>query len=103
MPKLQHDGGAGDMHCLGDAFPTFDLFGAVNSRRRNIALALRCDLRRFGNDEARARTLSVIKGVQLRRHVAGSGPAAGQGGHDSTVLKPEWAQLGGSEEVWRLA
>src|ERR1700754_1879330 len=103
MPELQHNGGAGDMHGLGHAFPAFDLVGAVNSGSRNIALTFRCDLCRLGNDEARARTLSIVKGVQLRRHVAGPGAAAGQGGHDSTVLKSKWAHLGATKEIWHLA
>src|SRR4029078_7183568 len=86
----------------GHAFPAFDLVGAVNSRSRNVALTFRCDLRRLRNYEAGARALSIIESVQLGRHVAGSGPAAGQGGHNNAVLNLELTHLGGTKEVRRL-
>src|SRR6185312_1211375 len=102
VPELQHNGGTGDMDCLGHAFPTFDLLSAVNSGSRNVALTFRCDLRRFHYYEAGARALSIIESVQLSRHVAGSGPAAGQGGHDNAVLNLERTHLGGTKKVRRL-
>ena len=61
MPELQHHAAAAGMHRSGHALPALDLLGAVDAGRGDIALTLRRDLARFGDDEACARTLSVIE------------------------------------------
>src|SRR5262249_60765830 len=85
MPKLQHDAAARDMDCAGDALPTFDLLRAVDARRRDIALAFRRDLRRFGDDEPCTCALRVLERVERVRHVAGAGAAPRQGRHGAAV------------------
>jgi hypothetical protein len=88
VPKLKHDMAAGDMNCFGHTFPALDLLSAVNSRSRDVALTLWRDLGRFGNNEPGAGALGVIEGVQLRRHVAGTGTAARKRRHDKAIGKP---------------
>ena len=72
VPELQHDAPAGNMNCLGNAFPILDLLFAVYSRCGDVALAFGCDLCCFGNDESRAGALRIIKRMELGGYIAGA-------------------------------
>ncbi|MNE83851.1 hypothetical protein D3C80_1807040 [compost metagenome] len=58
------------MHRIGHQAPAGDLFVAVNARRIGIALALRGDLRGFGNDKRSRCTLCVVHRVHGVRDIA---------------------------------
>ena len=101
MPELEHDAAAGDMDRAGHALPAFDLLGAVDARRRDIALALRRHLRRFRDDQPCARALRVIERVERGRHVAFGGAAPRQGRHGDAVGQRERPDIDGREQVRR--
>ena len=101
MPKLEHDAAAGGVHRSGHALPAFDLLCAVYTGRRNIALALRCHLRRFRDDQPGARALRVIERVERGRHVAFCGAASRQRRHGDAVGQRERSDVDGCEQVGR--
>ena len=98
MPELEHHAAAGDMDRAGHALPAFDLLGAVDAGRRDIALAFRSDLRRFRDDEACACALGVIERVERVRHVAGPARLRVKGAM-TMRLGTERPDLDGREEV----
>lgn len=98
MPQLQEDTTAGSVHRIGDPAPAGHLFGAVDTRRRQIALAHGADLRAFGHDQSGTGALSVVIGGDRRRHVAGIGPVTGQGRHDDAVGQGDGAQMQGLKQ-----
>ena len=83
----------------GHALPASDLLGAVDAGCRDIALAFRRDLRRFGDDQPCACALSVIERVERGRHVAGAGAAPRQGRHDDAVGALQRSDLDRGEQV----
>ena len=99
MPKLQHDGAPGDVYRLGHAFPAFDLLGAVNTGRGDIALPLWRDLRCFRNDQSRAGALGIIESVERMRDVSRPGAAPRQGRHDDAVPELQTSNADGTEEI----
>src|SRR5262249_58376801 len=101
MPELQHYAAATGMDCTGHAFPACDLLGAVDTRRADIALALRRDLGCFRDDESGAGPLGVIQRAQRGGHVAGARAASSQGRHDNTVRQRERSYFDGGEEIPR--
>jgi hypothetical protein len=60
MPELGEDLAAGRMNGIGDALPAGQLLRGVNSRRTDVADALRADLRPFGNDQPGRGALCII-------------------------------------------
>jgi hypothetical protein len=90
---------AGYMNRFGHAFPALNLLPAVNSGGRDVALTLWRDLGRFRDDEAGAGALCVVKGVQLRWHIAGSRTTTRQWRHDDTIVKLQRPNLDRAKEV----
>eukprot|EP01022_Parablepharisma_sp_SALTPOND_P021765 TRINITY_DN435_c1_g1_i1.p1 TRINITY_DN435_c1_g1~~TRINITY_DN435_c1_g1_i1.p1 ORF type:complete len:1304 (+),score=494.29 TRINITY_DN435_c1_g1_i1:15351-19262(+) len=103
VPQLQEDVAALGMHGVGHLLPGGDLGLVVDAGGEGIALALRRDLGGLGDDEAGAGALGVVLGSQFAGNVAGLRAAAGQRGHDDTILQLDGAQLYGFEQVAALA
>src|SRR5262245_34039288 len=101
VPELEHHAAATGIDCTGHAFPAFDLLGAVDTRRADIALALGRDLSCFRDDESGASPLGVIQRAQRGGHVAGARTASSQGRHDNTVRQRERSYFDGGEEIPR--
>ncbi|MCY1204191.1 hypothetical protein D9M72_157140 [compost metagenome] len=84
MPELDEDPAAGAMHCVGGALPSCDLLGRVDPWRVQVAAALSRDLGAFGDDQAGAGTLGVIRG-HIRRRDGVDCPGACHRRHDDAI------------------
>ncbi len=85
VPELQEDASALGVHGGGRQLPAFDLRGRPDAGRADVALALRADVGRFGDDEAGRGALGVVGGLQLAGDALVVGPRPGQRRHDDAV------------------
>jgi hypothetical protein len=99
MPELEKNAAPRNVHGPRHPPPALDLLGRVDARRRNIALPLRQDLRRLGDDQTCACPLGIIQCVELGGDIAYCCPASGERRHDGAVLAFVGTDDDGREEV----
>ena len=93
MPDLQEDAPALGVNRIRDHPPACDLLRRVDSRGVLIALGLRRDLRRLGDDQPGTGALSVIFGGMRSGDQPGGSAVTGQGGHDDPVGQFQRAKI----------
>ena len=93
VPELDGDPAARRMHRSSHLFPAGDLLLRMDARRARIAMSLRTDRRRFGQDQTGRSALAVVLDRQIGRHVAGAGAIARQRGHDNAVGQVDGAEV----------
>jgi hypothetical protein len=101
MPELNDHRSALGVHGSGDLFPSLDLLVGVAARRPSIALRLRGDLRRLGDDQASGSALRVIFNSEWTRHQTRTSAVPGQRRHDDMIGKLQSTGGSGFEEsLW---
>src|SRR5690606_226164 len=98
-PELGQDMAASHADRLRHEAPTADLLVGVDAGRRNIALPLGRDLRGLGDDQPRARALSIVEGIERGWDVAFAGAAARQGRHYDPVVEMQGSELDGGKDI----
>ena len=86
------------MDGIGDQLPAGHLRIAMDARRERVALALRCHLGGFADDQTGAGPLRVIERVQRMGHIACAGATTRQRGHDDAVGQVEIAHAERAEQ-----
>ncbi|MNO95925.1 hypothetical protein D3C76_875820 [compost metagenome] len=86
MPQLNCDAAIISMNACSDFFPRSDLLRAVQTRCASIAFRLSGDLSGFGNDQARAGTLTIVFAHQRGRDITRLNAAqTSQRGHQYAI------------------
>ena len=85
MPELQKNTATFSVHGGSDLLPTRDVFGSVDPRGIRVTMTTRRNRGGLGDDQAGARTLTIILGHQVRRDIGTFGATTGQWSHQDAV------------------
>jgi hypothetical protein len=103
VPELEEYPSALCMDGVGHLLPTGDLLVGKNAWCPHIAFALGGYLRALGNDQAGTCTLPVVLDHAGCWHIARTGPASGQRGHDHAVFQGQAADLRRGQKQFEMA
>ncbi len=102
MADLQPDPPGLGVHGVGDPAPPRDLLGRVNAGRVDVALAVRPDLGRFGDDQAGAGALGIVERREAAWHTVPAGAIAGERCHHDPIGQAERAAPDRGEQAWSV-